>query len=142
DACGQERRRHQGLAHATLRRFCSLPSAGQVEHVAVVVRSVCAAGRRRGRDVHLPAPPSRAYRSRTPHRGAASTGAGAARRRPARRGAMTLFLLLPAVLVVVSLAFLLLPLWRARRSGVPSERSANLSIYRDQFTELERDLAA
>ena len=55
---------------------------------------------------------------------------------------MTLFLLLAAALVVVSLAFLLLPLLRARRSGVPSERSANLSIYRDQFAELERDLAA
>ena len=55
---------------------------------------------------------------------------------------MTLFLLLAAALVVVSLAFLLLPLLRARRTGVPSERAANLSIYRDQFAELERDLAA
>jgi cytochrome c-type biogenesis protein CcmH len=55
---------------------------------------------------------------------------------------MTLFLLLAAALLVVSLAFLLLPLLRARNAGAPSERAANLSIYRDQFAELERDLAS
>jgi cytochrome c-type biogenesis protein CcmH len=55
---------------------------------------------------------------------------------------MTQFLLLAAALVVVCLTFLLLPLLRARRAGAPSERSANVSIYRDQFAELERDLAS
>jgi cytochrome c-type biogenesis protein CcmH len=55
---------------------------------------------------------------------------------------MTLFLLLAAALLVISLAFLLLPLLRARRTGAPTERAANLSIYRDQFAELERDLAS
>jgi cytochrome c-type biogenesis protein CcmH len=55
---------------------------------------------------------------------------------------MTLFLLLAAALLVISLAFLLLPLLWARRGGAPTERAANLSIYRDQFAELERDLAS
>jgi cytochrome c-type biogenesis protein CcmH len=55
---------------------------------------------------------------------------------------MTLFLLLAAALLVISLAFLLLPLLRALRTGAPTERAANLSIYRDQFAELERDLAS
>ena len=55
---------------------------------------------------------------------------------------MTLFLLLAALLIAISLAFLLLPLLRTRRAGAPSERAANLSIYRDQFAELERDLAS
>jgi cytochrome c-type biogenesis protein CcmH len=55
---------------------------------------------------------------------------------------MTLFLLLAAALVVLSLSFLVLPLLRTRRGGAPSERAANLSIYRDQFAELERDLAS
>jgi len=55
---------------------------------------------------------------------------------------MTLFLLLAAALLAISLAFLLLPLLRARRTGAPTERAANLSIYRDQFAELERDLAS
>jgi len=55
---------------------------------------------------------------------------------------MTLFLLLAAALIAISLVFLLLPLVRARRTGAPTERAANLSIYRDQFAELERDLAS
>jgi cytochrome c-type biogenesis protein CcmH len=55
---------------------------------------------------------------------------------------MTLFLSLAAALVIIGLTFLLLPLLRARRASVVSEREANLSIYRDQFAELERDLAS
>jgi cytochrome c-type biogenesis protein CcmH len=55
---------------------------------------------------------------------------------------MTLFVSLAAALIVVGLTFLLLPLLRARRVGTVSEREANLSIYRDQFAELERDLAS
>ncbi len=55
---------------------------------------------------------------------------------------MTLFLLLAAALLAISVAVLILPLLRARRGVAPSERAANLSIYRDQFSELERDLAS
>ena len=55
---------------------------------------------------------------------------------------MTLFVVLAAVLVVVSLAFLVPPLLRTRAAGAPSERAANLSVYRDQVAELDRDRAA
>jgi cytochrome c-type biogenesis protein CcmH len=52
---------------------------------------------------------------------------------------MIAFTALAAVLVVTALLFLLWPLLRAPRAGA-SVQAANLSIYRDQFAELERDL--
>jgi cytochrome c-type biogenesis protein CcmH len=55
---------------------------------------------------------------------------------------MTLFLLCAAALVIISLALLLPPLLRSRRYAAPSERAANVSVYRDQVAELERDQSA
>lgn len=52
---------------------------------------------------------------------------------------MTAFTALAALLVVVALGFLLWPLLRVPRAAASVE-AANLSIYRDQFAELERDL--
>jgi cytochrome c-type biogenesis protein CcmH len=52
---------------------------------------------------------------------------------------MTAFTALAALLVIVALGFLLWPLLRVPRAAASVE-AANLSIYRDQFAELERDL--
>ena len=54
--------------------------------------------------------------------------------------AMTAFILASALLVLVILAILILPLWRApRASSAIDRRQANLDIFRDQLSELERD---
>jgi cytochrome c-type biogenesis protein CcmH len=52
---------------------------------------------------------------------------------------MTAFTALAIGCVLVALAFLLWPLLRVPRAAT-SREAANLSIYRDQFAELERDL--
>jgi len=54
--------------------------------------------------------------------------------------AMTGFILAAALLVLVILAILILPLWRAPRAfSAIDRRQANLDIFRDQLSELERD---
>jgi cytochrome c-type biogenesis protein CcmH len=53
---------------------------------------------------------------------------------------MTAFVLVAALLTLAALAFVLWPLLRARPRAPVSPRQANLSVYRDQFAELERDL--
>ena len=52
---------------------------------------------------------------------------------------MTAFAVLAAAMVIAALLFLLWPLLRAPRASA-SMQAANLSVYRDQFAELERDL--
>ena len=57
--------------------------------------------------------------------------------------AMTAFISAAALLVLVILAILLLPLWRApRASSAIDRRQANLDIFRDQLSELERERSA
>lgn len=53
---------------------------------------------------------------------------------------MTAFVAVAALLVAAALLFVLWPLLRTRAIPHASRESANLSIYRDQFAELERDL--
>ncbi|HEY7759516.1 MAG TPA: c-type cytochrome biogenesis protein CcmI, partial [Burkholderiales bacterium] len=54
---------------------------------------------------------------------------------------MIVFALLAAVLVAAALALVLRPLLRAQPGAQPTPGNANRSIYRDQLTELERDLS-
>ncbi|MEO8411240.1 MAG: c-type cytochrome biogenesis protein CcmI, partial [Propionivibrio sp.] len=57
--------------------------------------------------------------------------------------AATLFLVFAVLLVVLVLAILLPPLWRApKKATAIDRRAANLAIYRQQLAELERDRAA
>lgn len=57
--------------------------------------------------------------------------------------AMTGFILAAALLVLVILAILILPLWRApRASSAIDRRQANLDIFREQLSELERERIA
>ena len=53
---------------------------------------------------------------------------------------MTAFVAVAALLTVAALAFVLWPLWRTSARQPMSVRQANLSVFRDQFAELERDL--
>ena len=53
---------------------------------------------------------------------------------------MTAFAAVAALLVAAALLFVLWPLLRTRAGAHASRESANLTIYRDQFAELERDL--
>jgi cytochrome c-type biogenesis protein CcmH len=53
---------------------------------------------------------------------------------------MTAFLIAAVLLVAAGLVFVLWPLLRPAAGARTSVRAANLSIYRDQFAELERDL--
>jgi len=55
---------------------------------------------------------------------------------------MTWFVIVAGLLTIVALLFILLPLLRPALRQHDSARSVGLSIYRDQFAELERDLAA
>lgn len=56
---------------------------------------------------------------------------------------MTGFLIGAAMLVAITLLFLLAPLLRRRPAGAEASRAAiNAGIYRDQLAELERDFAA
>lgn len=52
---------------------------------------------------------------------------------------MTVFYFIAAALVLTAIAFVLAPLLRRPRGG-PQSVDTNLSVYRDQFAELERDL--
>jgi len=53
---------------------------------------------------------------------------------------MTLFGFLAAAFIVAALLFVLRPLVRRPSGGGASTRAVNLAVYRDQFSELERDL--
>jgi cytochrome c-type biogenesis protein CcmH len=53
---------------------------------------------------------------------------------------MTAFVLIAALLTLAALGFVLWPLLRAGARQPLSLRQANLSVFRDQFAELERDL--
>ncbi len=53
---------------------------------------------------------------------------------------MTAFIIVAAALVLVALLFVLRPLWRVPATPGTTLQSANLTVYRDQFAELERDL--
>jgi cytochrome c-type biogenesis protein CcmH len=56
---------------------------------------------------------------------------------------MTAFLIVAAILVAVTLLFLIVPLVRRRAAGAQASRTAiNAGIYRDQFAELEGDFAS
>ncbi len=57
---------------------------------------------------------------------------------------MTLFWVYAALLTAVALAFLVTPLLRGRGKGAAaaSRAASNLTIIRDQLTELDEDLAA
>ena len=56
---------------------------------------------------------------------------------------MTAFLIAAAILVAVTLLFLIVPLVRRRAAGAQASRTAiNAGIYRDQFAELEGDFAS
>jgi cytochrome c-type biogenesis protein CcmH len=50
------------------------------------------------------------------------------------------FIIIAALMVVVALAWLLLPLLRSSSGASVERRAANLSIYRDQFADLDADL--
>ena len=51
---------------------------------------------------------------------------------------MTAFLIAAAILVAVTLLFLIVPLVRRRAAGTQASRTAiNAGIYRDKFAELE-----
>jgi len=55
---------------------------------------------------------------------------------------MTWFVIVAGLLTIAALLFILWPLLRPASRQGDSARSVGLSIYRDQFAELERDLAA
>jgi cytochrome c-type biogenesis protein CcmH len=55
---------------------------------------------------------------------------------------MTWFVIVAGLLTIAALLFILWPLLRPALRQYDSARSVGLSIYRDQFAELERDLAA
>ena len=55
---------------------------------------------------------------------------------------MTWFVIVAGLLIMAALLFILWPLLRPALRQHDSARSVGLSIYRDQFAELERDLAA
>lgn len=55
---------------------------------------------------------------------------------------MTLFAIFAALLLGISAAFLLPPLWRQRQNAsADARKAANLAIFRDQLAELEREQA-
>lgn len=55
---------------------------------------------------------------------------------------MTEFLVFATILVVASLIFVLLPLWRAGRPSDDKRRAANVAIYHQRYAEIEREVAA
>lgn len=55
---------------------------------------------------------------------------------------MTVFAVVAAVLVLVALAWVLVPLMRVRRAGIVERTASNIEILRDQLAEIDRDLAA
>jgi len=55
---------------------------------------------------------------------------------------MTSFFAVAAVLVLVALAWVLVPLMRVRAAGGVERNASNVEILRDQLSELDRDLAA
>ena len=54
---------------------------------------------------------------------------------------MTAFIAVATVMVVIALTWLLWPLLRTARRGTVERHAANASIYRDQFADLDADLA-
>lgn len=55
---------------------------------------------------------------------------------------MLVFWILAALMIVVALAFVLVPLLRARGSAGPTEHEANLAVLRGQRGEIEADVAS
>jgi cytochrome c-type biogenesis protein CcmH len=53
---------------------------------------------------------------------------------------VTAFYILAALMVLVAIAFVLWPLVRPSSGGRVERQAANLSIFRDQFADLEADL--
>lgn len=53
---------------------------------------------------------------------------------------MSTFILVAAVMVAIALAWVLYPLLRTVTGGTVERRAANISIYRDQFADLDADL--
>lgn len=53
---------------------------------------------------------------------------------------MSTFIVIAAVMVAIALAWVLYPLLRTVTSGAVERRAANISIYRDQFADLDADL--
>ncbi|MES1925226.1 c-type cytochrome biogenesis protein CcmI [Salinisphaera sp. T31B1] len=52
------------------------------------------------------------------------------------------FVLFATLLVVASLVFVLIPLWRARISSADRRREANITIYHQRYAEIEREVSA
>lgn len=55
---------------------------------------------------------------------------------------MTQFLVFATLLVVASLVFVLLPLWRAGTPTAGKRREANITIYHQRYAEIEREVSA
>ena len=55
---------------------------------------------------------------------------------------MTEFLVFAALLVVASLIFVLVPLWRAGTPTPDKRREANITIYHQRYNEIEREVGA
>lgn len=55
---------------------------------------------------------------------------------------MTQFLVFATLLVVASLVFVLLPLWRAAAPTAGKRREANITIYHQRYAEIEREVSA
>ncbi len=55
---------------------------------------------------------------------------------------MLVFWILAALMIVVALAFVLVPLLRARAAAGPTEHEANLAVLRGQRAEIEADVAS
>ncbi len=55
---------------------------------------------------------------------------------------MTEFLVFAALLVVASLVFVLVPLWRAGTPSPDKRREANIAIYHQRYDEIEREVGA
>jgi len=55
---------------------------------------------------------------------------------------MTEFLVFATLLVIASLIFVLLPLWRAAAPTTGKRREANITIYHQRYAEIEREVSA
>src|SRR5690606_21752355 len=133
------RRRDRRASGAALRRLRALPSAAGWPHPGALVRPGRAAGRRPAGAAgdRPPASPGCGQR-RAFHRGAPAPrlSAGWAR-------AMIEFWIAAALLVLVALAFLLLPVLRERRRQAEEVRTAlNVAPYQERLAELERQYQA
>src|SRR5262249_43794831 len=84
-----------------------------------------------------PAPPAR--RGRRDQRGGSEARGRAPRERPV---AMTLFVVLGALLVAAAVLFIVPPLARKAARPGASRDAVNAAVYRDQLRELEADVDA